>query len=176
MASSAQPTVHVSTASLDLRDPPISVSRRPPLVCYCRPVADSAMAPVTARGSTVGLSPSTRLACLVAEFARIRAIRGVVDDPPEVLATSATSETCISPHWEAKQVHCRTVASLHGLRAPRGRMRDCSGKCIRLGSVGAAPADLAGRAPTLGPSLWRPFSLPWESRRLMGDCLGSGRR
>ena len=46
----------------------------------------------------------TRLACSVAEFARIRAIRGPVAGPPEVLATSATSETCVSPHWHAKQV------------------------------------------------------------------------
>ena len=52
----------------------------------------------------LGLLTSTRLACMVAEFARIRAIRGSVGGPPEVLATSATSETCVSLHWDAKQI------------------------------------------------------------------------
>ena len=51
-----------------------------------------------------GQETSTRLACPVAEFARIRAIRGPVAGPPEVLATSATSETRVSPHWHAKHV------------------------------------------------------------------------
>ena len=37
----------------------LSVSKRPPLVCHCRPVADSAMAMVTADNSTVGLSPNS---------------------------------------------------------------------------------------------------------------------
>ena len=59
--------------------------------------------------------PGTRLACSVAESARIRAIRGPVAGPPEVLATSATSETCVSPHWHAKQAR-RPELSAGGVR------------------------------------------------------------
>ena len=46
------------------------------------------------------MQESTRVACMVAGFARIRAICVAVDDPPGSLATSATSATSVSAHWE----------------------------------------------------------------------------
>ena len=64
----------------------------------------SARPPDRIRWRRLGQETGTRLASPVAEFARLRAIRGPVAGPPEVLATSATSETCVSPHWHAKQV------------------------------------------------------------------------
>ena len=57
-----------------------------------------------------------RLAFPVAEFARIRAIRGPGADRPEVLATSATSEACVSPHWHAKQVRASPTVHVFGGR------------------------------------------------------------
>ena len=52
----------------------------------------------------IWLGLRARLACLVAEFARIRAICGALGHSPEVLATSATSETCVSVHWDTNRV------------------------------------------------------------------------
>ena len=72
---------------------------------------------IAARLRLGGGGASTRLACPVAEFARIRAVRSPVTGPPEVLATSATSETSISPHWHAKRV-ASAVAARSFCRAP----------------------------------------------------------
>ena len=66
----------------------------------------------------------TWLACLVAEFARIRAICEAIGHSPEVLATSATSKTCASVHWYARQVRVHGRAASRRSHVPRGTTPD----------------------------------------------------
>ena len=101
-------------------------------VCHCRPAG-------------------RQCAWSVAEFARIRAIREPIATPPEVLATSATSDMRASPHGHAKQVPAsRPTVCAQGLQSTRTRVQgNLHCRAQRSTVAHRQPAELLSSRPCL---------------------------